>query len=56
MKYYVVSPEDFEQEAIKRLDGAVDTYAGASTEKDLRKSRKPLKKLVSRAGVEPATR
>lgn len=25
MKYYVVSPDDFEQEEIKRLDGMVDT-------------------------------
>ena len=25
MKYYVVSPEEFEEEAIKRLDGMCDT-------------------------------
>lgn len=30
MKYYVVSPEDFEQEAIKRLDGVTDSYRDTS--------------------------
>ena len=30
MEYYVVSPEDFEQEAIKRLDGIVDTSVDTS--------------------------
>ena len=35
MKYYVVSTEDFEQEAIKRLDGRMDTYRDTSKEKGL---------------------
>ena len=35
MKYYVVSPEDFEQEAIKRLDGRMDTYMDTLKEKGL---------------------
>jgi hypothetical protein len=26
MKYYVVSPEDFEQEEMKRLDKIMETY------------------------------
>jgi hypothetical protein len=38
MKYYVVSPEDFEQEAIKRLDGRMDTLK----EKGLQKALQPL--------------
>ncbi len=42
MNYYVVSPEDFEQEAIKRLDGAVDTYTDTSLKKDLGETPKTL--------------
>ena len=30
MKYYVVSPDEFEQEAIKRLDGMCDTPVDTS--------------------------
>ncbi len=30
MKYYVQSPEDFEQEAIQRLDGLTDSYKDTS--------------------------
>ena len=42
MKYYVVSPEDFEQEAIKRLDVRMDTYRDTSKEKGLQETLKPL--------------
>ncbi len=42
MKYYVVSPEDFEQEAIKRLDGRMDTYRDTSKEKGLQEDLQPL--------------
>ncbi len=42
MKYYVVSPEDFEQEAIKRLDGTVDTYTDTTIRKDLQETPQTL--------------
>ncbi|HXX54015.1 MAG TPA: hypothetical protein VEI28_05535 [Thermodesulfovibrionales bacterium] len=36
MKYYgVVLPEDFEREAIKRLDGRTDTHMDTSVKKGL---------------------
>ena len=44
MKYYVVSPEDFEQEAIKRLDGGMDTYTDTSKERDLEETSQVLEK------------
>jgi len=44
MKCYVVFPEDFEQEAIKRLDGGMDTYTDTSKERNLEKSSEPLEK------------
>lgn len=37
MKYYVVSPDDFEQEAIKRLDGVTDSR------RDTQKKKQPVK-------------
>ncbi len=42
MKHYVVSPEDFEQEAIKRLVGAVDTYTDTSLKRDLEETPQTL--------------
>jgi len=42
MKYYVVSPEEFEREAIKRLDGGMDTYRDTSTKKDLQNTLQTL--------------
>ena len=42
MKYYVVSPEDFEQEAIKRLDIGMDTYTDTSKEKGSQEDLQPL--------------
>ena len=42
MKYYVVSPEDFEHEAIKRLDGGMDTYRDTSKERDIEETLQPL--------------
>ena len=44
MKYYVVSPEEFEQEAIKRLDGGMDTYMDTSREKALEETSETLEK------------
>ena len=35
MKYYVVSPDDYEQEEIKKLDVRMDTYRDTSKEKGL---------------------
>ncbi len=35
MKYYVVSPEDYEQKAIKRLDAGMDTYRDTSKNPEL---------------------
>jgi hypothetical protein len=43
MKYYVVSSDEFEQEAIKRLDGKIiDTYTDTSKEKGLKDTPQPL--------------
>jgi hypothetical protein len=42
MKYYVVSPEDFEQEAIKRLDVGMDTYTDTSSKGELEENLQPL--------------
>jgi integrase len=42
MKYYVVSPEDFEQEAIKRLDGGMDTYMDTSVRQGGKGNSQPL--------------
>ncbi len=43
MKYYVVSPYDYEQEAIKRLDGKlIDTYTDTSKNKGLQDNPQPL--------------
>jgi len=44
MKYYVVSPEDFEQEAIERLDGGMDTCTDTSTKEDLQDTSQTLEK------------
>ena len=45
MKYSVVSPEEFEQEAIKRLDNrGMDTYTDTSKEKGLQENPQPLEK------------
>jgi hypothetical protein len=42
MKYYVVSPEEFKREAIKRLDGGMDTYRDTSKERDTEETSQPL--------------
>jgi hypothetical protein len=45
MKYYVVSPEDFEQEAIKRLDGIVDTSTDTSKKEGIADSLRSLENI-----------
>ncbi len=42
MKDYVVSPDDYVQEAIKRLDEGMDTYTDTSIKKELEKISQPL--------------
>ncbi len=42
MKYYVVSPEDYEQEAIKRLAEGMDTYTDTLIKKELEETQQPL--------------
>ncbi len=53
MRYYVVSPEDYEVEAIKRLDG---NHKPTDDIEEKGKARKLLKNMVSRVGFEPTTR
>jgi integrase len=49
MKHYVVSPDDYEQEAIKKLDGMLDS--GTDTQ-ELRVSEKAVKSLDKIGGAE----
>ncbi len=42
MKYYVVSPEDSEQEAIKRLAEGMDNYTDTLIKKELEETPQPL--------------
>ena len=43
MKYYVASPYDYEQEAIKRLDGKeIDTYTDTSKNEGSQETLQPL--------------
>ncbi len=42
MKYYVVSPEDFEREAIKRLDIGIDSHTDTTIKKELEEASQPL--------------
>jgi len=42
MKYYVVSPEEFEREEIRRLDKIMDTYVDTSKIKGLQENPQPL--------------
>jgi len=55
MKYYVVSPDDFEQEAIKRLDGITDSSRDTQKNRQPVKLPKCLKNMVELNGVEPST-
>ena len=55
MKYYVVSPDDFEQEVIKRLDGITDSYRDTQKNRQPVKLPKCLKNMVELNGVEPST-
>ncbi len=55
MKYYVVSPEDFEQEAIKKLDGIMDSSRDTQNNRQPVKLPKCLKNMVELNGVEPST-
>jgi integrase len=55
MKYYVVSPDDFEQEAIKRLDGITDSSRDTQKNRQPGKLPKCLKNMVELNGVEPST-
>jgi hypothetical protein len=55
MKYYVVSPDDFEQEEIKRLDGMVDTNTDTNEKTLLGDSLKTLDKSKPTRGIEPRT-
>jgi hypothetical protein len=50
MKYYVVSPEEFEQEAIKRLDGLCDTQADTPENGGLKEGAKSLEKIGGAEG------
>ena len=54
MKYYVVSPEEFEQEAIKRLDGLCDTQVDTPETAGSTGGTQILKKLVELKGIEPS--
>ncbi len=42
MKYYVVSPEDFEREAIKRLSIGMDSHTYTAIKKELEEPSHPL--------------
>ncbi len=53
MKYYVVSPEEYEAEAIKRLDG---NYRATGASAGQGEGSQSLIILVSRVGFEPTTR
>lgn len=50
MKYYVVSPDDFEQEEIKRLDGMVDTNRDTSEKIPLEDSLQTLDNIKADDG------
>jgi integrase len=51
MKYYVVSPDDFEQEEIKRLDGMVDTNTDTSEKSLLEDSPQTFEKSKADDGI-----
>jgi len=50
MKYYVVSPDDFEQEAIKRLDCLVDTLEDTSKKEGIGDTAQSLENIKADGG------